>query len=340
MKICFPNFGSIGIVLETLCRQEGLAYTPPSQEMEQAVAIGSRLAPEGVCLPMKRMLGEFVQAAEQGADTALFLGGDGPCRFGYFAPMMQTILQNHEIPMRVLKMEAPEGSRLKFIKDLSRLLQCSEARTARLLLKGWQSMQWLDRWEAVRLSAIAINGTRPPRAQAADSFAQLTAKLQEQCKLWQVKEKPQDMLRVGIVGDIYSTVDPLINHGLQEQLAEMGVLTRRSIELSSYLLHLLTGNRVQNRAAKPYLARGIGGFAQETIGASQQMLAKGFDGLIQVYPLNCMPEIVADGILSGMQQDTPIPILRLVLDEHSGQAGYQTRVEAFADLLKRRRKAG
>lgn len=340
MKVCFPNFGSVGIVLETLCRQENIQYTPPQAELEEALAIGARLSPEGVCLPMKRMLGEFVLAAREGADTALFLGGSGPCRFGYFAPMMQTILEQQGIAMRVLSMEAPEGSRLQFIKDLSRLLRCSEARTARLLLKGWRAMQWLDRWEAQRLRVIAQTGQRPPKAEAEGSFSLLTAKLQERCRAWQLKTPLQDLLRVGIVGDIYSTVDPLINHGLQERLAEMGVLTRRSIELSSYLLHLLTGNRAQNKAAKPYLARGIGGFAQETIGASQQMLAEGFDGLIQVYPLSCMPEIVADGILAGMQQDTPIPVLRLVLDEHSGQAGNQTRLEAFADMLKRRRKAG
>ena len=68
------------------------------------------------------------------------------------------------------------------------------------------------------------------------------------------------------------------------------------------------------------------------------LIEKGYDGLIQVYPLSCMPEIVADGILSGMQRDYGIPVLRLIIDEHSGRAGNQTRIEAFADMLKRRRK--
>ena len=70
------------------------------------------------------------------------------------------------------------------------------------------------------------------------------------------------------------------------------------------------------------------------------MRRAGFDGLIQVYPLSCMPEIVADGILTDIRRKQGIPILRLVLDEHSAQAGLQTRLEAFVDMLKRRRMAG
>ena len=150
MKLCFPNFGSLGPVLETLCRQEKLDYVTPSKDLEEALAIGSRLSPEGVCLPMKRILGEFVQAARQGADTALFLGGSGPCRFGYFAPMFQTIFDQNHINMRVVAMEAPSGDRTGFLRDLSRIVGCSQARAARLLLSGWNALRRLDRWEASR----------------------------------------------------------------------------------------------------------------------------------------------------------------------------------------------
>ena len=118
----------------------------------------------------------------------------------------------------------------------------------------------------------------------------------------------------------------------------MGVLTRRSIYLSQHLQHLVLGNPRQNRAARPYLNRGIGGFARETIGASRQMQQMGFDGIIQVYPLSCMPEIVADGILSGIQTDSGMPVMRLILDEHSGEAGILTRLEAFTDMLRSERR--
>ena len=337
MKLCFPNFGALGLVLETLCRQEKLDYTKPSQNLEEALVLGSRMSPEGVCLPMKRILGEFLQAAEQGADTALFLGGSGPCRFGYFAPLFQTIFDQNHINLRVVAMEAPSGNRIGFLRELAYIIGCSEKRAARLLLSGWNALRWLDRWEETRLSALAVYGITGPRAQSAESFRQLTIQLQEWCKTWQLKS-PQEVIQVGIIGDIYTTIDTAINHELQEELARLGIMTKRSISLSRHLVHTVFGNRRQQAAAKPYLPRPIGGFAVETIGAGRQFIQKNFDGLIQVYPLSCMPEIVADGILSGMQQEYNMPVLRLVIDEHSGRAGNQTRIEAFADMLKQRKK--
>ncbi|GFP22301.1 hypothetical protein HKBW3S06_01528, partial [Candidatus Hakubella thermalkaliphila] len=38
-----------------------------------------------------------------------------------------------------------------------------------------------------------------------------------------------------------------------------------------------------------------------------------------------------------VSRDYNIPVLNISLDEHSGEAGFLTRVEAFIDLLERRR---
>ena len=65
---------------------------------------------------------------------------------------------------------------------------------------------------------------------------------------------------------------------------------------------------------------------------------EGFDGVIQLLPLNCMPEIVAKSILSNVSRDFDFPIMTLVLDEMTGEAGFITRLEAFVDLLERRKE--
>ena len=51
-----------------------------------------------------------------------------------------------------------------------------------------------------------------------------------------------------------------------------------------------------------------------------------------------MPEAVAESILPVISREYDIPVLRLVLDEHTGEEGYMTRLEAFVDLLEQRRK--
>jgi len=62
------------------------------------------------------------------------------------------------------------------------------------------------------------------------------------------------------------------------------------------------------------------------------------DGMIHIFPFTCMPELVAQTILTKVQKDLDIPILTLVIDEHTAMGGVETRLEAFVDLLERRRK--
>ena len=61
------------------------------------------------------------------------------------------------------------------------------------------------------------------------------------------------------------------------------------------------------------------------------------DGAIQIFPMGCMPEIVAKSILPTVSREKNLPVLTLVVDEMTGEAGYMTRIEAFTDLLERRR---
>jgi predicted nucleotide-binding protein (sugar kinase/HSP70/actin superfamily) len=51
-----------------------------------------------------------------------------------------------------------------------------------------------------------------------------------------------------------------------------------------------------------------------------------------------MPEIVAQSILPRISRELSFPVLTLVFDEHTGKAGVLTRLEAFVDLLRRKRE--
>ena len=51
-----------------------------------------------------------------------------------------------------------------------------------------------------------------------------------------------------------------------------------------------------------------------------------------------MPEIMSQNIFPSMREDKDIPILALILDEQTGRAGYITRIEAFVDLMRRRKR--
>ncbi|HHT66195.1 MAG TPA: CoA protein activase, partial [Clostridiales bacterium] len=86
-----------------------------------------------------------------------------------------------------------------------------------------------------------------------------------------------------------------------------------------------------------YLDLCIGGHAWETVASTVHYVDAGLDGVIQVLPFGCMPEIVAESILPSISRDLNFPIMTLTMDELTGEAGYMTRLEAFVDLLLQKR---
>jgi predicted nucleotide-binding protein (sugar kinase/HSP70/actin superfamily) len=92
------------------------------------------------------------------------------------------------------------------------------------------------------------------------------------------------------------------------------------------------------RLAKPYLNNFVGGHGLETVAHTVRAAQQGSHGVIQLAPFTCMPEIVAMQTLPGVSRDLNIPVLSLIIDEHSAEAGIRTRLEAFVDLLSYRSK--
>jgi hypothetical protein len=90
-------------------------------------------------------------------------------------------------------------------------------------------------------------------------------------------------LRVGVVGDLYTMLEPFFNMNMERELGRLGIHIERSFWLSDSLGNLLRerllhrGQNVQRiKAAEPYLSRDIGGFAQSTVGNAAPLLRRGW----------------------------------------------------------------
>ncbi|MHB9093143.1 MAG: CoA protein activase, partial [Eubacteriales bacterium] len=152
-------------------------------------------------------------------------------------------------------------------------------------------------------------------------------------------DRSRQVLKVGIVGEIYVVLEPFANHDIEITLGEMGVLTHRSIYLSDWTRESTGYESTQKviEAASPYIDELFGGHGICSVGHSILYSKKGFDGVVQLAPFTCIPEIVAKPILNKVTQDYNIPVLTVFLDEQTGKAGLQTRLEAFVDLLAQKR---
>ncbi|OLS13367.1 MAG: hypothetical protein RBG13Loki_2963 [Promethearchaeota archaeon CR_4] len=84
----------------------------------------------------------------------------------------------------------------------------------------------------------------------------------------------------------------------------------------------------------------IGGEAVWVIGEYIDRAKKGFDGFVHTYPFTCMPEIAARTIITNhLQKQLDLPIIFFSLDEQAGSEGFRTRLEAFCDLMRGRRRS-
>ena len=80
-------------------------------------------------------------------------------------------------------------------------------------------------------------------------------------------------------------------------------------------------------------------FEREILGTIMYFLdSKTVDGIIQIMVFGCGPDSIAGEMASRFAKRKPnVQLLQLVIDDLTAEAGFQTRIDAFIDMLQRRR---
>ena len=74
-------------------------------------------------------------------------------------------------------------------------------------------------------------------------------------------------------------------------------------------------------------------FGKEIMEKIAQILKYKIDGAIEISSFNCGCDAVLKEFVEKKFKEAKIPFLYLIVDEHTGEAGFQTRLEAFIDTL-------
>ena len=142
--------------------------------------------------------------------------------------------------------------------------------------------------------------------------------------------KPVAGLTLGVVGHPYLLHDEYVNQGLLRRLEGLGV-------------HCLTPDALPPGAASGAVLQHSGeaywAYASSLLGAGIAFLEReAVDGLVAVIAFGCAPDSGLAPVLGQAARQAGVPMLTLTLDEHSGEAGLVTRLEAFVDMLERSRR--
>jgi predicted nucleotide-binding protein (sugar kinase/HSP70/actin superfamily) len=136
-------------------------------------------------------------------------------------------------------------------------------------------------------------------------------------------------LSVAIIGHQYVIYDDYINHRLISRLQAMGVRVFTPEMVAQRTLDTATAKL----AGAPHWS-----FETDIVGAGEHYLQTKVDGIISVAVFGCGPDSMMVELVRHRAGELRTPFLHVSLDEHTSEGGLVTRLEAFLDMVRRRRR--
>jgi len=299
--IATARMGFYTDIFENIMTDCGLKVLKTSQINQDIIKKGVKHSSDMMCFPFKVVLGSFIDGLDRGANTIVMWGDQryGRCRFNQYYNICNQILTDLGYKFEMVNIIP---SFFGVIKSLSNLT-------------GKSSIYIVRRFPEVYKTIV------------------------EKEKEHFVFNENSD-LKIGIVGEIYTVLEPYVNYDIIEKLKKLEVNIDVSISLSHYLKRgfSVKSLRDERRVLKPYITANLGGHAKYSLYSSIQYAKKKYDGIIHLLPLSCMPETTIEMLMNRVSKQYNIPIYRFPVDENRFEAGFDTRIETFISILRRKKQ--
>ena len=137
---------------------------------------------------------------------------------------------------------------------------------------------------------------------------------------------------IGLIGHSYLLYDEHVNYQLIQRLQQYDAVVVTPEMLSGHA----TEAAVNKLVGKAYWT-----YEEEVVGAGGHYLESGVDGIIGVMAFGCGPDsLMMDMVHRQATRQKTTPFMCLTLEEHTSETGVITRLEAFMDMINRRKQRG
>ena len=131
--------------------------------------------------------------------------------------------------------------------------------------------------------------------------------------------------KIILISHPYNLYDEYVNLRIKERLEKLGVVPIFIEEIPTSNFEHLTSN------FEPLQFHWE--FAKEIMEKIDFILSRKIDGAIEISSFACGCDAVLKEFVEKKFKEKKIPFLYLIIDEHTGEAGFQTRLEAFVDTI-------
>ncbi|NLK08140.1 MAG: hypothetical protein GX316_05505 [Firmicutes bacterium] len=291
-----------------------LTASPPTNKA--LVHEGVRRAVDGTCFPVKILLGHVHWLIENGY-TTIFLP-----RFVSVAPKEYICPKFMGLPDMV---QATFGTKAKFlvptidlnlpkkcfyeqIQTLGSEFGCSPKQTKLAFRQGLEALR--DYRDALLKGRWPANSN----SQNADNNQPT------------LEVEGKKSLKVGLLGHSYLIYDDFANMHIVNKLQNM--------EVEVMTVDMLPDERIDAQSLA-WPKRMFWTSGRRILGAAREYVEMRIPGIIYVTAFACGTDsLTAELVERTLRRESPIPQLILNLDEHTGEAGIVTRLEAFVDMLR------
>lgn len=311
--ITFPRSGIYTPLFEEIMGKLGVEVMLPPPITQKTIKLGVKYSSDFMCFPFKVCLGNLIEtldiAKEQGIRlTHLGISNNnidkGACRFHHYFEIQKRILDDLGYDLDMILIE-----RMNFFKFMKKINPKNNY--FKVIKLFWDFYNDLKRLEN---------------------------------KYYTFDWDDHKKVRIGIIGEWYTAIAHEINYDMFNKLKKMGVNVHQSepMKLTSFIKHQLFN---KESIPKKYIKQGeeyYSGRWQAHAGQSLWSMYyykdMGFDGVIHLMPLSCMPESTVEMLLDLVSKKMDLPVYHFPIDEEVFQTGTDMRIKSIIRIMERNKQ--
>lgn len=316
----------------------------------RTIELGTKYSPDFVCTPFKYTLGTLIESLENGANILLQAGGG--CKYGYYSELQIEILKSlgyqFEYVNLVSKGKMNIRRMYRMVKEIDPKFQIRKFLKYARITK--RMVAYMDHFEDEVRKRIGFEKEEGSfenleremlhKFMKVKNMAQLKQRYKEYMKKMYalpLKEE-QHPIRIGVIGELYTLMEPFSNYYLEKALAKYHISIKRFTNVNYLLFQKKHHIKYLLRFASRYIKYKMGADAADNIAWAKYLCEEGYDGIIHIKSSFCTPEIGAMPIIQKICHDYDVPVIFFTFDAGTTEVGIETRLEAFYDMLKEKRK--
>ena len=350
MKIAFPLMGNYDVPIKYLFRRIcGNEIIDSPKITSKTIEIGSKYSPDFVCTPFKYTLGTFIECLEMNADILIQMGGG--CRYGYYFELQEKILKDLGYSFKYYNLVSRGHTEIKKIYEIMKEInpKLKVFKSIYYFLVTKRMVKYMDKVD----DFIRLNSCY----QYKDEYSNIRKNFLEDIKntkgfinlnrtykkcikeLRSVKvNKNKSVIKIGMIGELYTLMESFANYDLEEILIKNNVSIKRFTNVTYLLFE-------KGRKVKKYLKKlkdvkyRMGADALDNIYHTHYLINNNYDGIIHIKSSFCTPEKVICNkklAINKICEENNMPVIFLSMDTNTSKVGFETRIEAFLDMIEMR----